>query len=943
MLLRRAFAALGTALLAVSAALAPPPAAAQTPAIPEIPYDQFQLRNGLRVIVHEDRSLPVVAVNIWYGVGSRDEWVGGAGFAHLFEHLMFQGSKNFRSDYIAELENLGARDLNGTTSRDRTNYFQTVPTQALDRVLWLESDRMAHLLGGLTHRALQTQKEVVLREKEQGESRPFGRLYGHILRNLYPSGHPYHWETIGYVEDIEAAAPDSIKPWYDVWYRPSNAVLVLAGDIGLEQAREKAEFYFGALPRQPAPKRIRASVPKLRSTQRIELTEAAPFERLYWVWPVPREGGRDAVLLTMYCALLAGGPGRPLWRELVVERQLANFVGCSNNAADLGGELLLYLEAREGVQLDDAAQALRELLDAQFRAKPTPETERLLEAVRGGLWGGLMRRLEAVGGFGGRSDLLAAGAMMEGDPGAYKRELEWVRDATLGDLYGAGKRWMKRKYLDFRIRRGRRMDPVPGEGVGPWIEPPRGKAAQKEARPSYRDPVVRSVPPSVAAAEPPRVPKVERTQLGNGLQVLLLRRENSPLVSAEIHFATGRADDPDALKGAAGFGAHMLMQGTLNRSAGQLRTDLQALAADLDAFADLHHSGLKLSLPIHNLDRGMDIMREVLLDPAFHSYDINRERARWLARITREKRSPRGRALRELPPLLFGAQHPYGVPLSDAGVAEHLREIGYPDLTSWHARLLVSPAPKLILVGDLDLQQARDLAQRHFGNLRLRSRGTASNPATLETAEASHIYLRDNQVSGPQAVLFFGTLLPPMDPADASLDAHSFLFNEVVGGSFQSRLNTLIREEKGWSYGARAYLLPLRTQTMLVVLTQVPVEKAAEATTAILQLMRDASTALPPAPEEFAPHQRSAGYRLATGLETSSQYLNWLAELVRRDRTPDYSSRYGKALAEVNVHSMARHAQKRPLTSWTALIVGDTSKMEGSLRRLGIPLTKLED
>ncbi|HXE82447.1 MAG TPA: pitrilysin family protein, partial [Gemmatimonadales bacterium] len=288
-----------------------------------IPYQKFVLKNGLTLLVHEDHKAPIVAVNIWYHVGSKNERPGRTGFAHLFEHLMFNGSEHFNTDYFQALEPLGATDLNGTTNEDRTNYFQNVPTSALDVVLWMESDRMGHLVGVIDQGRLDEQRGVVQNEKRQGENEPYGKVDLLMTEGTYPAGHPYSWSVIGSMEDLNAAKLDDVKEWFKTYYGPNNAVIVLAGDITPDVARQKVEQYFGDIPAGPPIAKQDTWIARRSGTHREVMQDRVPQGRIYKEWNIPEFGSADADYLDMVTDVLAQGKTSRLYKRLVYDAQIA--------------------------------------------------------------------------------------------------------------------------------------------------------------------------------------------------------------------------------------------------------------------------------------------------------------------------------------------------------------------------------------------------------------------------------------------------------------------------------------------------------------------------------------------------------------------------------------------------------------------------------------------
>ena len=402
----------------------------------DIEFTEYTLDNGLRLIVHEDTKAPIVAVNIWYHVGSKNEQPGKTGFAHLFEHLMFNGSENFNEEIRKPLERAGATGMNGTTDFDRTNYFETVPKNVLDMTLWLESDRMGHLLGVVDEEKLTQERGVVQNEKRQRENQPYGQVFNYILRNIFPPPHPYSWAPIGSMEDLDAASLEDVHEWFETYYGPNNAVIVIAGDVRPEDAYEKVQHYFGDIPPGPPIGKYDSWPVRLDGDKREILQDRVPQARLYKVWGAPHYVSEDTELLQLANGVLASGKNSRLFERLVYTDQVATDVSGSLMAAEIGGLYLLQASAHPGADLVDLERAIDEELERFLGEGPTAEE---LERVRTELTSGFVRGVERIGGFGGKSDVLAENAVYTGDPGFFRTSLERLERATPCLREGGGK------------------------------------------------------------------------------------------------------------------------------------------------------------------------------------------------------------------------------------------------------------------------------------------------------------------------------------------------------------------------------------------------------------------------------------------------------------------------------------------------------------------------
>ncbi|MFB3068814.1 MAG: M16 family metallopeptidase, partial [Acidobacteriota bacterium] len=595
----------------------------------DIPYQRFVLENGLTLIVHEDHKVPIVAVNVWYHVGSKDESPGRSGFAHLFEHLMFNGSEHFDNDYFQALERVGATDLNGTTNNDRTNYFQNVPTSALDLVCWMESDRMGHMLGAITQEKLDEQRGVVQNEKRQGENRPYGVTRELIVKNTYPSGHPYSWTVIGSMEDLNAAQLEDVREWFRNSYGPNNAVIVIAGDVDAETALRTVKKYFGNIPAGPPVAQQKVWIAKMTGTHRQAVQDHVPQARIEKVWNVPEWGSADADYLSLVGNVLASGKTSRLYKRLVYDDQIATDVSASARLREIGGQFRIRATARPGEELARVEAAIDEELERFLEKGPT---ERELQRVKTQFMSRFIRGIERVGGFGGKSDILATNEVYGGRPDYYKTTLQRVGSAQPADLTRAAKRWLSDGVYILEVH------PFP------------------EFKTTGTD-VDRSRLPQPGMPPQPDFPELRRATLSNGLKVIVSRRRSVPLLNFNLLVDAGYAADRDSVPGVASLAMDMLDEGTSRRSALEISEELAHLGARLRTGSNLDLSTLSLSALKSELDSSLEIYADVILNPTFPEQEFKRLQQEQLARIQREKTTPTQMVLRVFPGLLYGRDH----------------------------------------------------------------------------------------------------------------------------------------------------------------------------------------------------------------------------------------------------------------------------------------------
>jgi zinc protease len=880
------------------------PASSQAPLDIEISYERFVLDNGLTVIVHEDHKAPIVAVNVWYHVGSKNEKPGRTGFAHLFEHLMFNGSENYNDDYFKVLEPLGATDLNGTTNNDRTNYFQNVPTSALDVALWMESDRMGHLIGAIDQAKLDEQRGVVQNEKRQGENQPYGRVWNEISANTYPEGHPYSWTVIGSMEDLTAASLEDVHEWFRTYYGPSNAVLVIAGDIDAATARAKVEQYFGDIPPGPPITKHDTWIAKRTGTHRQIMQDRVPQARVYLVWNVPEWKAPEALQLDLVADVLASGKTSRLYKRLVYDDQIATDVSAYLNAREIGSLMVISGTARPGVPLHDVENALSEELERFLAEGPTADE---LSRVKTQARAGFIRGIERIGGFGGKSDVLAQGEVYAGDPAFYQTRLQRIADATTDDLHLAAEQWLSDGVFILEVH------PFPDY------------AAATEG-------VDRSqgLPPT---GEPPTAPfpEIQRASLSNGLEIVLAERHAVPVVQFRLMVDAGYAADQFGAPGSASLAMSMMDEGTERRTALEISEELAMLGASLGAGADLDASFVSLSALKENLDASLEIFADVVLNPSFPEGDFQRLKQQRLAQIQQEKVQPIGMALRVASQLMYGEGHAYGNPLTGSGTEASVTAMTREDLVQFHETWFKPNNASLIVVGATTMDEIRPRLERLF---RSWARGDVpeKNLAAVAHRPESEIYLLDRP-GAQQSVIFAGHLAPPQaNPDEIAIET----MNTVLGGEFISRVNMNLREDKHWSYGAASLFFPARGQRPFIVYAPVQSDKTGDAMAEIYAELSGIRGDNPVTAEELRRVKDSKTLVLPGQWETAGAVLGSIQQIVEFGLPDDYFATYSgavRALGLDDVNQAAQNTLRPDNLIW--VVVGDKTEIEPALRALG--------
>lgn len=894
------------------AAHAAPAPAGGLPAI-DIPYEKHVLANGLTLIIHEDHKAPIVAVNVWYHVGSKDERPGRTGFAHLFEHLMFNGSENHDDEFFRPLEAAGATKMNGTTWLDRTNYFQNVPISALDLTLWLESDRMGHLLGVLDQEKLDEQRAVVQNEKRQRENQPYGKAHEIIAANTYPAGHPYSWTTIGSMEDLDAATLEEVKEWFRTWYGAANAVLVIAGDVRPEDVKTKVERYFGDIPSGPVLRRMDGWVAKMSGEKRATLQDRVPQGRIYQTWNVPGYATRDYQLLQMASRVLAAGKNSRLYKRLVYEDRLATDVSAGVNPFEIGSQLQVSASAVPGGDVAAVENAIDEELARFMRSGPTAEE---LERARMMIFSSFARGIERIDGFGGKSAILAQSQVYGGSPDFYKQQLGWVLSATAADVQAAAKRWLSDGVFVLEVQ------PVPEYQVA-------------------EDGADRSRPPATDAPPGLELPPLERTTLSNGLRVVLAERRDAPVVQLQLLVDAGYAADSLAKPGTANLAMEMLDEGTRTLDALQIAARAELLGARIGAGSSLDRSFLSLNAISARLPESLALFADILVNPTFPEQELERLKERTVASIRQNKTQPQGIVMRILPQLLYGEEHAYAKPFSGEGTEEDVKSLSAADLRAFYEGWVRPDNATLLVVGDTTLDRIEALLERHLAGWRAPAEPLPKkNLATVHRPDEPRVFLV-NRTGAEQSLIFAADVAVPRSYPDyAALQ----IVNTILGGQFVSRLNMNLREDKRWSYGASTQLWAAEGQGPFIVRAPVQTDKTAEAIREISRELHELLDARKPDASEIRFARDSLVLSLPGQNETAGEVASSYADIVSFGLPDDYWNEFVdqvSALTPDLVADAARNLVRPDALTW--VIVGDLAKIEAEIRELDLGRVKVLD
>jgi len=903
---------------------APAPAAAPVSVLAksvDIPYSTFTLANGLRVIVHTDRKAPVVAVSVWYDVGSKMEPAGKTGFAHLFEHLMFNGSENAPGDFFVPLKNVGATDFNGTTYFDRTNYFETVPTPALARALFLESDRMGYLTGAITQGVLDEQRGVVQNEKRQGDNQPYGLFEYRQLSGLFPKGHPYEHSTIGSMADLDSASLADVKGWFKEHYGPNNAVLVLAGDIDAAAAKPLVEKYFGGIPAGPKASQPNAPVPTLPSAKFETMKDRVATTRITRSWAVPGLNDPDSVGLDVAAGVLGGGGSSRLYDALVRKEKLAVRVSAGNQTFSQVGIFEIDVDVRPGV---DAA-AVEKRLDAivaEFLATGPTADEVQRYQVRS--ISGRIKGLEAVGGFGGKAVTLAEGALYSNDPAHYKKEMAELAAETPAKVKAVAGKWLSRPVYG--------VDIVPGPRDA-YVEAAAPKPAVKAAdEPAAKG--TRGAMPDVGSIANLTFPKVERAKLANGVTLVYAQRTATPITRIMVSFNAGTAADVPTALGTQQLTLSAMSSGTTNLDSLSYAEAQERLGASISAGIDSDNTAFSIDLPSPNLKPGVALFADVLRNPAFTAAEVDRLRNQQLAGIASELTNANALAGRAMGRLIYGPDAPYAKAFG-SGDANAVAKLTRDDLIAFRNAWLRPDKATIFVVSDRPLAEIQAALDAGFGDWKMDgAAGTKGD--VVKTAPVTPRILLVDRPDSPQSVIY-GAIPTALVGTDELLGANTA--NDGLGGGFLGRINMDLREDKHWTYGASGRFARAEGATPYIIASGVQADRTGDS---IVAAMGDVSAYVgdkPMTQEEFDRAITGAIRSLPGSFETSRAVMGAMVSNLLYNRPDDYyatiADKY-RALTLPELRSVIGRAIDPKKTIW--VVVGDAKTVRAQLDKVGLPV-----
>ena len=874
--------------------------------VPDIKYDTFTLENGLTVVVHEDRKVPMVAVNVWYHVGSKNEKVGKTGFAHLFEHLMFNGTENYNNEYFEPFEKIGATDQNGTTNSDRTNYFQNVPTNALDLALWMESERMGHILDVIDEDKLNEQRGVVQNEKRQGENSPYGKAFNSINTGAFPKGHPYSWSVIGSMEDLNAATLDDVKEWFETYYGPTNAVIALAGDIDLETAKIKVQEYFGDIQGGPPLTKPKKWIAKRTEQTREIMEDNVPQTRIYKVWNVPEDGTAEAQALELAASTLAGSKNSPLYQELVYKTGLATNASAFYYGREIAGLFIISATVAPGQDAKQVESIIDSTLEKFLKTGPNAK---LLKNTKTSTIAGLTNGLQRIGGFGGKSDILATYQTLYGDAGAFRAILEMYLDTSAKEVKEAANKWLSSGDYVLSIVPAAKTSVV------------KSKVDRSKGIPYPTEKLSYSFP------------KIQSAVLDNGSKLVLAERNDLPLVQLQIVFNNCYAVESNDELGLVNFTMSMVDEGTKKYDSLEFAEMQESLGSGIGFGSSIDTTYASMSSLKVNLEQTLDLFKEGLLNPTFPQVELDKVKKRWLAGIDQELNSPASMANREIRTLVYGSGHPYAK-ASSSGIKSTVEAFKREDLIDMYSKLTNPNDATFIITGDISLDEATQLLNNKFTDWTSVNETSAKvDLFNVEDQTSPRVFLIDKP-GAIQSYILAAQLLPPTNSDDDILIDY---MNYAIAGSFTSRLNMNLREDKSWSYGVRTSTGYSQGQRLMRMTAPVQTDKTAPAILEILREYDEYINTTPINADELSKIKNARTLRLPGQYETLSALLGGIEDIVKYNRDFDYLDKIADKRNSIKLEDVRLASTKYLDTNkWTWVIVGDLKEIEGPIRELNI-------
>ena len=873
--------------------------------LPEIKFEKYELPNGLDVILHVDSTLPMVSVNIWYHVGSQNEKPGRTGFAHLFEHMMFQGSEHHNSGYFEPLESVGGT-ANGSTTEDRTNYLENIPSQYLETALWLESDRMGYLVPAMTQERLDNQRDVVKNERrERVENQPYGKLEEILKSLMFPKDHPYSWSVLGSMADLSAASRDDVIEFFQRYYVPNNASLCIAGDFDPATAKQLVEKYFGPIPPGPAIDRLQEWIPEFDGIRRAVAEDNVNLPQLTMAWHAPQVYKPGDAELDLLAAILGSGKNSRLYKSLVYDKQIAQSVSVGLVSQELGSVFHITATAQQGHSLDEIERAIDDELRKLLVTGITREEFNLAQTQYEAYF---VRSLERVGDFYGRADLLNAYNIRLGDPGRFQWDLDRYLTTTPAKVME-----FARRYIDLNKR-----------GIVSIVPRTEVTAATADF-----DRSIKPAPGPRLAFEPPMP---QAATLSNGLELYVIERQDLPLVQVNLVIKSGFAADPPQLPGLASLTADLLDEGTKSRTSLEISDEARSLGTFLAANSGFDMTTVSINAMKKNLDQSLDLLADVTLHPVFPASELERLRKMYLGRIALQAKDPGAQAFKAFYQRLYGEGHPYAQPYTGTGTEASMNTVTLADVTAFYRNHYLPNNAVVIVVGDITLDAAKAELERAFKSWKPGTAPKVTIP-TPEVPSGTKIYIVDNP-GAPQSMVVAGHLGLARGSSDY---IPASLVNFILGGESIARLYMNLRQDKGYTYGAYSSFTSRVGTGAFVAYAPVQTEVTKETVTELIKEIRGICGDRAISAEELKASQSYLTEQLIQSFETIGAMAGQVALQIINGLPMDYWRKYPDVANAVDL--AAANAMARKLIHPDDLIIvvyGDRAKVEAGLRELNV-------
>ena len=873
--------------------------------VQKIKFEKYALGNGLDVILHEDHSIPIVAVNVWYHVGSKNEKKGRTGFAHLFEHMMFQGTEHLKGEYFAPLEKVGGQ-INGSTTEDRTNYWESIPSNYLELALWLEADRMGFLLPAMTEESLKTQKDVVKNERRQGlENQPYYRAEEFIAEALFPPNHPYSWMVIGSQEDLTNAKMEDVQEFFKQYYTPNNASLVIAGDFDPAQAKKLVEKYFASIPPGPPVTRISEWVPELKEEKRITMEDRISLPKVYMAWNTAPEYASDDAELQILASVLSGGKNSRLYKNLVYDKQIAQEITAWQDAREICSIFRIEAIAKQGHTLEELEKAIDEQLNL---IRTTAPTDQEVNEAKNSFEASFIRQVQFVGGFGGKADILNEYNTFIGNPDYIQQDLARYAKVTPADVKRVAEKYLKPN--------ARLVINVVPYGV------PEAKSVDMD----------RSKEPPAAAEPSFKMPAFKRTKLSNGLEVVLAEHHEVPVVNMTLVVNAGWVADPKEKQGVSSLTSELQDEGTKSRNALEISSELKNIGANLGTGSFFDASYVGLDTIKKHLDKALEIYSDIIMNPLFPQDELDRKKQIYLGEIMKERMEPFTSSFKVFLKALYGADHPYGQPFTGTGTEKSIQAITRDDLVKYFDTYFHPNNATLVVVGDVTESEIMPKLEAALKNWKPGSAKKVMVP-TAKPVEKTTVYLV-NKPGAPQSVVVCGNLGMPRNSADYY---KVLTMNNILGGQFGSRINMNLREDKGYTYGAGSFFVDTKGVGPFAVFAPVHTQFTKETVAEIVKELKGIMGDKPVTQEELNDGKSNLVKGYSQNFESPGQIAGQLASMVQYNLPADTFDKFIpsiNAVTDADVKAVAQkyiHPDKMVIT-----IVGDVAKIEPLIRELNL-------